>query len=77
MPDCIWLTTSRLHTANPHGLHRRSYRPTLSKELQSEVLIMFYAKNSPPLVIIGGYFCRFSKTSFTTGRAENAFGQPA
>jgi hypothetical protein len=22
-----------------------------------------------------GYFCRFSKTSLTTGRAENAFGQ--
>src|SRR5258708_30945431 len=23
------------------------------------------------------YFCRFSKTSLTTGRAENALGQPA
>jgi hypothetical protein len=23
------------------------------------------------------YLARFSKTSFTTGRAENAFGQPA
>jgi hypothetical protein len=30
-----------------------------------------------PLLSRYGYFCRFSKTSFTTGRAENAFGQPA
>ena len=34
-------------STNPHGLYRRIYTPTLSGELQREVLIAFDAKTLP------------------------------
>ena len=69
------LAQSRLHSSNPHGLHRKILSTDVIQELQNEISIMFNAQKLS--VMIGGYFWRFSKTSFTTGRAENAFGQPA